>query len=112
VLRAADYYGAALAAIPARDTVKRSEGSHVVATLQREEIWLAQTPQAFHFSLLRRAYEQAAGTKVTVTDDAALVERLGVSVRLVVGSEDNIKVTTPTDLILAEALLAQREESQ
>jgi 2-C-methyl-D-erythritol 4-phosphate cytidylyltransferase len=112
VLEAADSYGAALAAIPARDTVKRAEGRHVVATLEREEIWLAQTPQAFHCSLIRRAYEQAARNKVTVTDDAALVERLGVSVRLVIGSEDNIKVTTPTDLVLAEALLAQRESRE
>lgn len=108
VLGAADSYGAALAAIPARDTVKRAEGRLVVATLVREEIWLAQTPQAFHFALLRRAYEEAASTQAAVTDDAALVERLGVPVHLVPGSEDNIKVTTPTDLILAEALLAQR----
>ncbi len=109
VLDAADSYGAALAAIPARDTVKRVEGRIVVATLEREEVWLAQTPQAFHFALLRRAYEEAAITQSAVTDDAALVERLGVSVHLVPGSEDNIKVTTPTDLILAEALLAQRD---
>jgi 2-C-methyl-D-erythritol 4-phosphate cytidylyltransferase len=108
VLGAADSYGAALAAIPARDTVKRAEGMIVAATLEREEIWLAQTPQAFKVTLLRRAYEEAASTKLTGTDDAALVERLGVSVHVVPGSEDNIKVTTPTDLILAEALLAHR----
>ena len=109
VLDAAKIHGAALAAIPARDTVKRAEGEVVVATLKREELWLAQTPQAFHTTTLKRAYEQAALTKTTVTDDAALVERLGVSVHLVPGSPDNIKVTTPDDLILAEALLAQRE---
>ncbi len=109
VLLAADSYGAALAAIPARDTVKRAEGSIVAATLEREEIWLAQTPQAFHANLLRRAYEEAAHTKEVVTDDAALVERLGVSVHLVPGSEENIKVTTPSDLIIAEALLASRD---
>ncbi len=108
VLVAADSYGAALAAIPARDTVKRGKSGRVVATLEREELWLAQTPQAFHAALLRRAYEEVARTKVVVTDDAALVERLGVPAHLVLGSVENIKVTTPSDLIMAEALLAQR----
>ena len=83
-----------------------------MATLEREELWSAQTPQAFHADLLRRAYEEVARTEVAVTDDAALVERLGVSVHLVLGSVENIKVTTPSDLIMAEALLAQRENKQ
>ena len=78
-------------------------------TLERESIWLAQTPQAFHTSLLRQAYEKAVRDQVMVTDDAALVERMGVEVHLVPGSPENIKVTTPTDLIIAEALLAQRQ---
>lgn len=108
VLEAAHLHGAALAAIPAGDTVKRAEDGRVTATLDREAIWLAQTPQAFHASLFRRAYEEVASAQITVTDDAALVERLGVSVRLVPGSMDNIKVTTPTDLIVAEAILAYR----
>ena len=112
VLEVAESNGAALAAVPARDTVKRAEGERVVATLEREGIWLAQTPQAFHASLLRRAYEEAGRTQATVTDDAALVELLGVSVHLVPGSPDNIKVTTPSDLIVAEALLAQRDQSK
>jgi 2-C-methyl-D-erythritol 4-phosphate cytidylyltransferase len=112
VLVAANSYGAALAAIPARDTVKLGKGGFVVATLEREELWLAQTPQAFHAALLRRAYEEVVRTKVAVTDDAALVERLGVSVHLVLGSVENIKVTTPSDLIMAEALLTQRENKQ
>jgi 2-C-methyl-D-erythritol 4-phosphate cytidylyltransferase len=109
VIEAADSYGAALAAIPAQDTVKRAKDRFVAATLKRKDIWLAQTPQAFRLPLLRRAYEEAASTGAAVTDDAALVERLGVSVHLVPGSEENIKVTTPTDLILAEALLARRD---
>ncbi len=109
VIEAADSHGAALAAIPAQDTVKRVKGRVVVATLKRQRIWLAQTPQAFHVALLRRAYEEATESMVAFTDDAALVERLGIPVHLVPGSAENIKVTTPTDLILAEALLAQRE---
>ncbi|MEE9119999.1 MAG: 2-C-methyl-D-erythritol 4-phosphate cytidylyltransferase [Syntrophobacteria bacterium] len=110
VLEAANYHGAALAAIPARDTVKRAKEEVVAETLERETIWLAQTPQAFQANLLRLAYEKASRDKILVTDDAALVESLGVSVHLVPGSPENIKVTTPTDLIIAEALLAKREQ--
>jgi 2-C-methyl-D-erythritol 4-phosphate cytidylyltransferase len=95
--------------MPAGDTVKTAKGEVVVETVERETIWLAQTPQAFQASILRLAYEKASRDKLMVTDDAALVERLGVSVHLVPGSPENIKVTTPTDLIIAEALLAQRE---
>ena len=110
VLKAANEHGAALAAIPAGDTVKRARGEVVVETLERETIWLAQTPQAFQASLLRSAYEKAFRDKIMVTDDAALVESLGVSVHLVPGSPENIKVTTPTDLVVAEAILAKREQ--
>lgn len=111
VLEAAHQHGAAIAAIPAGDTVKQAENQKVVATLKRETIWLAQTPQAFHADLLRRAYEKAARDRVIVTDDAALVERIGAAVHLVRGSPENIKVTTPSDLVVAEAILTQRELS-
>jgi 2-C-methyl-D-erythritol 4-phosphate cytidylyltransferase len=109
VLEAAHHYGAAIAAIPAGDTVKQADSQKVVATLERETIWLAQTPQIFRAKLLRRAYEKAARDQAVVTDDAALVERIGVTVHLVHGSPENIKVTTPGDLLLAEAILAGRE---
>ncbi len=109
VLEAAQHHGAAIAAIPAGDTVKQAKAGVVTATLERESIWLAQTPQVFHTSLLRRAYEKAARDRVILTDDAALVERIGVPVHLVIGSPDNIKVTTPSDLVVAEAILTQRE---
>jgi 2-C-methyl-D-erythritol 4-phosphate cytidylyltransferase len=111
VLEAAHHHGAAIAAIPAGDTVKQAENQKVVATLKRETIWLAQTPQVFHADLLRRAYEKAARDRVSVTDDAALVERIGAAVHLVRGSPENIKVTTPSDLVVAEAILTQRELS-
>ena len=109
VLKAANHHGAALAAIPVGDTVKRAKEDVVAETLERETIWLAQTPQAFQANLLRLAYEKASRDKMMVTDDAALVESLGVSVHLVPGSQENIKVTTSTDLIIAEAILAQRQ---
>jgi 2-C-methyl-D-erythritol 4-phosphate cytidylyltransferase len=108
VLKAAQSYDAALAAIPARDTVKHAEDGQVKATLERETIWLAQTPQAFQASLLRRAYGEVEQASIIATDDAALVERLGVEVQVVQGSPENIKVTTPSDLVIAEALLAHR----
>ena len=109
VLEVANHHGAALAAIPVADTVKRAKEGVVAETLERETIWLAQTPQAFQANLLRLAYEKASRAKIMVTDDAALVESLGVSVHLVPGSQENIKVTTSTDFIIAEAILAQRQ---
>jgi 2-C-methyl-D-erythritol 4-phosphate cytidylyltransferase/2-C-methyl-D-erythritol 2,4-cyclodiphosphate synthase len=100
--------GAAIAAIPARDTVKQAsaglvEGSHVVqTTLRREEIFLAQTPQAFRRHVLERAFE-AAGA-LDATDEAMLAERAGFQVHLVPGDPVNIKVTTPADLELARVV--------
>jgi 2-C-methyl-D-erythritol 4-phosphate cytidylyltransferase/2-C-methyl-D-erythritol 2,4-cyclodiphosphate synthase len=99
---AAATYGAAIAAIPARDTVKQAsaglvEGSHVVqTTLRREEIFLAQTPQAFRRHVLERAFEVAGA--LDATDEAMLAERAGFQVHLVPGDPANIKVTTPADL--------------
>jgi 2-C-methyl-D-erythritol 4-phosphate cytidylyltransferase/2-C-methyl-D-erythritol 2,4-cyclodiphosphate synthase len=92
--------GAALAALPARDTVKQGAAGLVVATLARESIFLAQTPQAFRREVLARALSvQEEGT-----DEAALAERAGYPVRLVPGEMSNIKITTPDDLPLAEAI--------
>jgi 2-C-methyl-D-erythritol 4-phosphate cytidylyltransferase len=108
VLKTADRYGAAIAAIPACDSVKQAEGEVVRASLDRESIWLAQTPQIFRTDLLRQAYERAARDGITLTDDAGLMERAGYSVHLVLGSPENIKVTTPADLVIAEAILAAR----
>lgn len=103
--------GAALCAIPSRDTVKEVSappGGHppvVTATPQRASMWLAQTPQCFDRELLLRAHAAASGD---ATDDAALVEALGHPVSVVEGSPANIKVTTPDDLTIAEALLRKR----
>ncbi len=95
--------GAAICAVPVADTIKRSEPSGLIrGTVSREGLWLAQTPQAFRRDVLQRAHNQQ---DADATDDAALVERLSEPVRLVPGASSNIKVTTPADLRLAEALI-------
>ena len=110
-LREARQTGAASVAVPARDTVKRLAPGGKLQTLPREEIWLAQTPQIFEFSLLCRAHQKASQEKFTGTDDASLVERLGQAVSLVPGNCGNIKITTPEDLTIAETLIKKGEKS-
>jgi 2-C-methyl-D-erythritol 4-phosphate cytidylyltransferase len=109
VLAEAEAHGAALLATPARDTIKRVRAGEVVETPTRSECWVAQTPQAFHVGLLREAIDKARADGVLGTDDAQLVERLGVPVRVVEGSPRNIKITLPDDLALAERLLMSEE---
>ncbi len=104
--------GAILAA-PVRDTLKRADAdSNISATEPRDGIWRALTPQAFRRDLLLRALEAARSDGVTVTDDAQAIERLGLHPRLVEGREDNLKVTTPADLALAEFLLVSNRLEQ
>jgi 2-C-methyl-D-erythritol 4-phosphate cytidylyltransferase len=112
VVREAEASGAAILAAPAVETVKEVEGARVLRTHERSRLWLAQTPQCFRLRLLRRAYEAAlAEGRADATDDSALVERLGVEVRVVEGGPHNIKVTTPRDFELAEILMrGQRSE--
>lgn len=107
VVLAAGKYGAAVAGLPARETVKEAdECGLVVRTLDRSGIWLIQTPQAFSTEILRKAHECARREGwPEATDDAALVEKLGVPVKIVRGSERNIKVTTPLDLEMVRFLL-------
>jgi 2-C-methyl-D-erythritol 4-phosphate cytidylyltransferase / 2-C-methyl-D-erythritol 2,4-cyclodiphosphate synthase len=96
----------AIAALPVRDTVKRSEGPCIAATIDRGGLWRAQTPQGFHYRPIVAAHRAAAGAELS--DDAAVAERAGLAVALVEGSEDNLKVTTMDDLARAERLLAAR----
>jgi len=104
--------GAGIAAVPAWDTLKRVTDSGIIeTTLPREQVWLAQTPQAFRTGLIRAAHQSARTHPFHATDDAALVERAGGSVRIVAGSLCNIKITTVEDLALAEALLSVRSSS-
>jgi 2-C-methyl-D-erythritol 4-phosphate cytidylyltransferase len=104
VLEAARATGAATAATPIVDTVKRVESERIVATIDREGLYAAGTPQAFRADLLARAFE----TGREATDEAGLLEILGVPVRAVPVSRWNIKITTPEDLELVEALLRRR----
>jgi 2-C-methyl-D-erythritol 4-phosphate cytidylyltransferase / 2-C-methyl-D-erythritol 2,4-cyclodiphosphate synthase len=108
VAQAAARDGAALAAQPITDTVKRAEagaeGPRVAATLDRRELWLAQTPQGFRLELLLRAYAAAGAEASAATDECALVERLGASVTLVPGEAGNFKITSPEDVERARAL--------
>jgi len=95
--------GAATLAVPVRDTVKEAgDDLTVVRTLDRRHLWLVQTPQVFAVELLRRAHELAQRGGYTATDDAALVERIGATVRIVPGETTNLKITTPDDLRWAE----------
>jgi 2-C-methyl-D-erythritol 4-phosphate cytidylyltransferase len=102
VIRAAADVGAALPVVPLVDTVKRVEEDRVVETLDRQALAAAQTPQGFRFDVLASAYEAAFRDRVTVTDEAMAVERVGAPVRAVPGSPHNRKITTPEDLAWAE----------
>ncbi len=94
--------GAAAAAVPVTDTIKVAEDDRIVhQTPPRQNLWAVQTPQVFRYPIIAEAYSQAKGD---ATDDASLVEQLGYKVKLYMGSYDNIKITTPDDLALAEVL--------
>lgn len=101
---------AALVAVPVRDTIKvSSNGTHTEHTLDRAVLWAAQTPQVFRAKVLRELCERAHADGFKPTDDAALYEQYSGPVPLVEGDSHNLKVTTPTDLLVAEAILAARE---
>lgn len=111
VIREAYGHGAALAALPAGDTVKKAgETGLVESTIPRDTLWLAQTPQAFRYGVLREAFEKAREDGFHATDEALLAERIGAHVKLVKGSPHNIKITTREDLALGELLLKLRDE--
>jgi len=104
-LQVARETGAAVAAVPVKDTIKLAADNRLIReTLQRDKLWAAQTPQIFSFDIITRAYENLP---VEVTDDGVAVERLGYEVRLYMGDYSNIKVTTPEDLSLAR-IIARR----
>jgi 2-C-methyl-D-erythritol 4-phosphate cytidylyltransferase len=105
VARVANEAGAALPVLAVVDTVKRVRDGRVLETLDRAELGVAQTPQGFRFALLVSAYEAAFRDRVTVTDEAMAVERLGSPVRAVPGSPRNRKITTVDDLAWAEGLV-------
>ena len=111
VIHEVEKHGAAIAGLPAVDTIKQveraAEGAIITATIPRERVVQAQTPQGFRYELIKRAFDGAQADGFTGTDEASLVERLGESVWVVMGSARNIKITTPADMELAEFLMVQ-----
>ena len=109
VIDAAQKYGAAIAGLPAIDTVKQvertAEGAIIKATIPRAGVVLAQTPQGFRYDVIKRAFDEAAADGFTGTDESSLAERSGHEVAVVMGSPKNIKITTPGDMELAEFYL-------
>jgi len=105
-------YGAAIVGLPAVDTIKQvertAEGAIVTSTIPRERVVMAQTPQGFRYGLLRKAFAEAMSDGFVGTDEASVVERAGLPVAVVHGSQVNLKITQPGDLELAEFYLRQR----
>lgn len=106
LIRALDRADGAIPALPVTDTLKRAQDGAVLATVPRADLWRAQTPQAFRFDAILQAHRAHADAKMT--DDAAIAEAAGLSVALVAGDEDNIKVTTAADVARAERILASQ----
>ncbi len=111
VVDAARLDGAAILAIPSVDTVKKVERQVISGTIPRERIVLAQTPQAFRYSILRQAFDRALAEGFYGTDESSLVEHEGHEVRVLMGSDRNIKITKPSDLPLARLYIAQEREN-
>lgn len=111
VIEAAAKYGAAIAGLPAIDTVKQvertSEGAIIKATIPRASVVLAQTPQGFRYEVIRKIFDEASADGFMGTDEASLAERAGHEVAVVMGSPRNIKITTPADMELAEFYLGK-----
>ena len=110
-IEAAQTFRAAVAAVPAVETVKVVERELIRETPPRDRLWIAQTPQAFEGELIREAYRRAAADGFRGTDDAMLVERLGVQVKVVLSYPENMKITTAEDLQRAEQLLSRWEDA-
>jgi len=114
VIEAAEKHGAAIAGVPASDTVKQvdrtAEGALITATIPRERVVMAQTPQGFRYAILKKAFDDASADGFVGTDEASLIERTGHPVAVVMGSPRNIKITTPADMELAEFYLKGSSE--
>ena len=106
-VKAAQQHGAAITAIPVSDTVKQAADGFVKQTVSRDGLWRVQTPQAFQCGLLQQAFKKAKKDSYYGTDEGSLVEYLGERVKIVPGSELNIKITRKEDLVLGESLLSR-----
>ncbi|KIY22305.1 MULTISPECIES: 2-C-methyl-D-erythritol 4-phosphate cytidylyltransferase [Mesobacillus] len=108
---AANKDGAAIVAVPVKDTIKKATDNQVIETIERSSLWSVQTPQAFRSSVLLEAHNKAAREQFIGTDESSLVERIPHPVSIIEGNYDNIKLTTPVDLYFAEAILRKWKES-
>lgn len=110
-IEAAAQYGVSTVAVPAKDTIKYSDSEGFVeSTLDRSRLWSIQTPQAFKYKIIMDSHKQAQTDNYVGTDDTVLTERLGYKTRLVMGSYNNIKITTREDLVFAEAIVNAEEK--
>ena len=109
-ISACEFADGAVVGIPSKDTVKFSENGLVKETLDREKIWLAQTPQCFHKNKLLQALYYAETENLTGTDESALIEAMGFSIKLVDGDSNNFKITTKDDWIRAEIVAVQQAQ--
>ena len=106
------HHGGLIAAIPVKDTIKVvDQGGQILSTPDRSQLWAAQTPQGFRVADLKSCHQQGRDQGWEVTDDAALYEKLGLPVQIVMGEETNLKITTPADLAIAELILRQRHQN-
>lgn len=112
LVQAAYTTGAAVAAVRAKDTMKKVENGIIQETVDRESLWIIQTPQAFQYTLLEKAERLAEEENFLGTDEAMLVERLGERVQIVESTYDNVKMTTREDLLYGEAILNEREQEE
>ncbi|ANU20890.1 2-C-methyl-D-erythritol 4-phosphate cytidylyltransferase [Planococcus plakortidis] len=108
----ANFSGAAIAGVPVKDTIKKARQGVITETVDRAELWMIQTPQAFRYELLMEAAQRAKADGFLGTDEAMLVERMGRPVQIVESTYDNVKMTTPDDLIYGQAILASRLQEE
>ncbi len=108
-IRVAAENGACITAVPVKDTVKRVRENQVLETIPREQVWQVQTPQTFSYEILYQAHQQAKQMNYYATDEAALLEWLGIPVSVIRGDYRNIKITTREDMIMAESLWNERQ---
>ena len=103
-------YGACVIGVPVKDTVKVIDSENIVHhTPKRSLLWAAQTPQCFWTHLLKEGYEMAADEGIIGTDDSSLVEKIGQPIKMIMGTYDNIKITTPEDLVVADSMLKDKK---
>lgn len=107
LVKAAEEHGAAIPGVPVKDTIKKVSDHLIQETVNRENLWAAQTPQAFMLSTILEAHQKAEAAGYVTTDDAALAEWMGLKVKVEQGDYRNIKITTPEDLIIAKLYITQ-----